>query len=85
MVDADDLALEDAERAVALAPGNLNARLERGILYRLKGRDGEARADWLKILELAPDGEPARLARENIERLDVRPDREGATHEFPSL
>ncbi|MDX2145240.1 MAG: hypothetical protein SFV19_17935 [Rhodospirillaceae bacterium] len=74
MVEADDLALEDAERALSLEPGNLSGLLERGILYRMKGRAAEARRDWLRILELAPESEAAKSARANIERLDVKAD-----------
>ena len=47
------------------------ALLERGILFRLAENKDAARADWLKVLELDPDGEAGRLARANIEKMDV--------------
>src|SRR3546814_7040409 len=51
-VDAPDFALENVERALAIAPEHPEALLERGILRRLKGDVAGARADWLKLLEI---------------------------------
>jgi tetratricopeptide (TPR) repeat protein len=73
MNDAD-LALIDAEQAVAIDPHNVVALLERGILYRLKKREADARQDWLRILQIAPDSEAGVAARANIERMDLRPE-----------
>jgi tetratricopeptide (TPR) repeat protein len=64
----------DAEAALLLAPDDPVALLERGILFRLNGNDDAAREDWLKVLEVDPDGEAARLARINIEKMDVKID-----------
>lgn len=72
MLDAPDLAMEDAEHAVALDGKHLGALLERGNLYLLQKRTDEARRDWMRILELAPESDAARSARANIEKLDVR-------------
>ena len=66
-----EVALVDAEQSVALDPHNITGLLERGILYRLKKRDDEARKDWLRIIQIAPDSEAGKAARENIERMDV--------------
>lgn len=75
MVEADDLAFDDAERAVTLDPNNISALLERGNLHRMKGRNAQARKDWMKILEITSDGEAAKAARANIEKLDVNPEK----------
>src|SRR3546814_8744869 len=49
-VDAPDFALENVERALAIAPEHTEALLERGILRRLKGDVAGARAAWLQLL-----------------------------------
>ena len=59
------------ERAVAAAPGNVTALLERGNMYRINKRVDDARRDWLRILELEPDSPEADAARANIARIDV--------------
>ncbi|WNK00052.1 hypothetical protein L2D14_01170 [Thalassospiraceae bacterium LMO-JJ14] len=64
----------DIETALLLTPDDPPALLERGILFRLGGNDEAARADWLRVLELDPDGEAGRLARINIEKMDVKTD-----------
>ncbi len=70
-LDRTDEALSDIEIALTLDAAHPAALLERGILRRLAGDDGAARADWLKVLELEPDGAAAAMARTNIERMDV--------------
>lgn len=77
-VDSIDLANEDAEEAVRVAPGLPEAWLERGILRRLRGDDKGARADWLRVLVLEPDGDAGDTARANIERLELRLDEKPA-------
>lgn len=72
-----DVALVDAEQAVALDPHNIIGLLERGIIYRLKKRNDDARKDWLRIIQIAPDSEAGRAARTNIERMDVLVEAEG--------
>lgn len=72
-----DLALVDAEQAVAVDPHNVVALLERGLIYRTKQRADDARQDWLRILQIAPDSDAAAAARANIERMDVDPDAGG--------
>ncbi|MGE4063710.1 MAG: tetratricopeptide repeat protein [Rhodospirillaceae bacterium] len=66
-----DVALVDAEQSVALDPHNIIGLLERGIIYRMKKRDNDARQDWLRIIQIAPDSEAGKAARTNIERMDV--------------
>ncbi len=66
-----DVALIDAEQAVAMDPHNIIGLLERGIIYKMKKRDNDARQDWLRIIQIAPDSEAGKAARTNIERLDV--------------
>jgi tetratricopeptide (TPR) repeat protein len=73
-VDSLDLAMDDAEEAVRLAPGLPEAYLERGILRRLRGNVNGARADWLRVLVLEPEGDAGETARANIERLELRLD-----------
>ncbi len=73
-VDSLDLAMHDAEEAVRAAPALPEAYLERGILRRLRGNLAGARADWLRVLVLEPDGDTGETARANIERLELRLD-----------
>ncbi len=73
-LDHLELARADIEAALARAPKDPAAWLESGILNRLAGHDQSARADWLKVLALEPDGEAARMARGNIEKMDVKVD-----------
>ncbi len=70
-VDSLDLAMDDAEHAVQLAPDLPEGWLERGILRRIKGNIAGARADWLRVLVLEPDGLAGDTARANIERLEL--------------
>jgi tetratricopeptide (TPR) repeat protein len=72
-----DVALVDAEQSVALDPHNIIGLLERGIIYKLKKRNDDARQDWLRIIQLAPDSEAGKAARTNIERMDVVVDAAG--------
>lgn len=76
-----DAALVDAEQSLALNPGNVIGLLERGIIYRLKNRENDARQDWLRIIQLAPESEAGKAARTNIERLDVLLDAEAKASE----
>lgn len=68
-LDSLELARQDVERAVAIAPMDPDARLERSlILWRMGEREG-AVADWQQIIESAPESGAAALAKENIDRL----------------
>ncbi|MEK9673701.1 MAG: hypothetical protein VW268_14560 [Rhodospirillaceae bacterium] len=72
-LDRNGDAMTDAQTALELAPNNPEALLERGILRRIAGDRAGARADWLKILYGMPDSAAAGAARQNIEKMDVRP------------
>lgn len=65
-------ALWDAEEALRADSGSTAALLERGILRRAGGDIAGARQDWLRILQIAPDGPAGDAARAEIEQLDVR-------------
>lgn len=67
-----ELADEDLARALSLDPRSADALLERGILRRLRKDAAGARADWMAVLRLAPDGPAGDAARANLEKLDVR-------------
>ena len=66
-----DLARDDVTRALAVDPNAPGAWLERGILDQMAGDKAAARRDWIKVLELAPDGAAADAARARLEALDV--------------
>jgi tetratricopeptide (TPR) repeat protein len=72
IVDAPELALQDVEAALALKPGLTEALVERGILRRQAGNEAGARADWIAVLQRAPDSPAADAARDNIEKMDVK-------------
>ncbi len=74
---AIDAALADAERAVKADSRNVTALLERGLIFRTQNRLTEARQDWIKVIDLAPDSDAANAARDNIERLDFKPEGAG--------
>lgn len=67
-----ELAEEDLARAVSLDPRSADALLERGIVRRLRNDPKGARADWIAVLRLAPDGPAGDAARANLEKLDVK-------------
>ncbi len=66
-----DAAAADLERALALDSEHPDALLERGILRRLKGDAAGARADWLKVIEVAPGTATAATAQGNLQALDL--------------
>jgi tetratricopeptide (TPR) repeat protein len=73
-VDSLDLAQQDANEAVRTTPDIPEGWLERGIIRRLKGDLKGARADWLQVLVLDPEGAAGDTARANIERLELHLD-----------
>ncbi len=75
LLDKLELALADAEKALALQPHHPDGLLERGILRRLRQNDDGARKDWLSVIRLAPDSPAADAARRNLESMDVKPDK----------
>lgn len=58
------------ETAIGLAPEDLEAGLEAGVIAAMAGRDEAARASFGSIVALAPDSEPAKRARAYLEQLD---------------
>ena len=64
-------AMDDATRALTIDPNHEAALLERGNLHRLAGNRDLARADWVHVTTIKPDGHAAASARVNLERMDV--------------
>ena len=58
-----ELAADDASRALAANAGNTDALIERAVVRLHQGDDAGARADFTRILLLAPGGAAADLAR----------------------
>jgi tetratricopeptide (TPR) repeat protein len=73
-LDQLDPALRDADTALRLAPDEPDALLERGNIRRLKGDKAGARKDWLRVAEVAPNTAADTAAKDNLEKLDVKPD-----------
>jgi tetratricopeptide (TPR) repeat protein len=73
LLDADELAADDVERALAIAPRYADAFLERGMLARKKGDIAAARRDFLQVLINDPDGLAGDAARAQIEAMETRP------------
>lgn len=69
-LDKLDLASADVEMALRIEPENPEALLERGFIRRLSGDDTGARADWLLVIEAAPNTAAARTAQENLQLMD---------------
>ena len=59
--------------ALRLAPRNVEALLERGILRQLRGEAEAARRDWERVMELAPDSAAADLAAQNLALMEAGP------------
>jgi tetratricopeptide (TPR) repeat protein len=71
-VDALDLAEQDIAEALRRRPDYLEGLLERGLIRRARGDAAGARADWLRVIELAEEGPLTEAARRNIEAMDVK-------------
>lgn len=65
-----DLASKDLVTALEINPLHPEAFLERGMLNRLAGNSAAARRDWLTVIERAPNSQAAKVAQENLERMD---------------
>ena len=65
-----DDAIEDYDKAIALAPNDAIAYYNRGVAYYEKGDKEQAIADFRKALEINPSYENA---KEGLKRLDVTP------------
>ncbi len=64
---------DSISNALRLSPRNVEALLERGILRQLRGEAGDARRDWERVLELAPDSAAADLAAQNLALIEAGP------------
>ena len=64
--------MADVNTVLMRDPIHPEALLERGILRRLNDDNAGARADWLKLLEIAPHSSAATAARANLERMDLK-------------
>lgn len=60
------------DRITTLAPGSAEALRERALLAARLGADEAARADLRSSLELEPDAETSKMARERLAELDAR-------------
>ncbi|MBR0651192.1 tetratricopeptide repeat protein [Roseomonas terrae] len=66
-------AAESVVHALRLEPDNVEALLERGIIRQAQGDAAGARADWERVVELAPDGAAADLAAQNMALIEAGP------------
>jgi tetratricopeptide (TPR) repeat protein len=72
MLEQSDLAKDNIEMALKADPSDPDALLERGTQRAQAGdRDG-ARADWVKLIEVAPNSPAAEDARDGLANLDVK-------------
>lgn len=71
--DALDLAQADATHALALLPNSVPGLLERGNIRRLRGDSAGAKADWQRVIALAPQSQAAQYARDNLAHIDDNP------------
>ena len=58
--------MSEQDAALTAAPDNPEALLERGILHQLRGNEAQARADWERVVSVAPDSPAAELAQQNL-------------------
>jgi len=67
-----DVAMDNVEMALKADPSNPDALLERGTQRAEAGDKDGARADWLKLIEIAPDSFAAEDARTGLAAIDVK-------------
>ncbi len=67
-----DIARDNVEMALKADPNDPDALLERGTQRAEAGDKDGARADWLKLLEVAPDSYAAEEARTGLAAIDVQ-------------
>lgn len=68
-------AAESVAQALRLEAENVEALLERGIIRQIQGDASGARADWERVIELAPDSAAADLAAQNMALIEAGPAR----------
>ena len=71
-VDALDLAEKDVAEALERRPDYPEALLERGLIHKTKGDIILARADWLRVLDIAVEGPLTEAARRNLQSLNEK-------------
>jgi tetratricopeptide (TPR) repeat protein len=71
-VDALDLADNDIAAALKHRPDFPDGLLERGLIRKARGDRAGARADWLRVLEIAIEGPLTETARRYLENMDVK-------------
>jgi tetratricopeptide (TPR) repeat protein len=72
LLDIDDLASDDIDRVLDIAPQQPDALVELGALHAKSGALDDARAVWLQVLSISPDSAAGRAAREGLEKIDVK-------------
>jgi regulator of sirC expression with transglutaminase-like and TPR domain len=65
-------AMGDVTQALLLEPTNIEALVERGLIYVQQGNKDAARKDFLAVLASAPDSDAASSARKAIEKLETK-------------
>jgi len=72
LLDIDDLARDDIDRVLDIAPQQPDALVELGALHAKNGAFEDARAVWLQVLTISPDSAAGRTARSGLEQMDVK-------------
>src|SRR6185369_5430213 len=70
-LEQPDLAKDNVELALKADPNDPDALLERGTQRAAAGDKEGARADWVKLIEVAPDSYAAEGARTGLAAIDV--------------
>jgi tetratricopeptide (TPR) repeat protein len=68
-VDKAPEAVEYFTKAIGVDAGYVDGYMQRGLTYLGMGKTAEAKADFQKVIELAPDGPNAELAKKALESL----------------
>lgn len=71
-VDALELAETDIDAALTRRPDFPDGLLERGLIRKARGNQAGARADWLRVIEIAVEGPLTEAARRYLETMDVK-------------
>jgi tetratricopeptide (TPR) repeat protein len=71
-LEQPDLAKDNVEMALKADPNDPDALLEQGTQRAEAGDKDGARADWLKVIEVAPDSYAAEDARTGLAAIDVK-------------
>src|SRR6185369_12892839 len=71
-LEKTELARTDIELALKSDPDNPDALLEHGIQLLAAKDQNAARAEWLRLLQVAPNSGAAEDARKNLEAIDIK-------------